>query len=624
MPLLFPNFGGSLGGGGGGSTYETESQAIFDAFTTTPTDTRKDQIDAAVQHLLSGPLSGSDIWSKLDMLQVYKAADQQAARVDWIDPTRVASAVNSPTFTADVGFSTNGSDSEIDTLFNPGDGGTYSFLRNSASFGFWQGAAATTGSAVGWYDGSDGITIQHRGASNDDAGFRINQAGGSTIIDGGLPSGDYLGIANRSGASATEWYKDGIEQSVDGSPDQSSTAINNHSLRVGRITSSGYTAVDAKLIFAGGSLGADEAADLFNAVLGYDEGVDAGKALCAEASTLHAVRNAWDSAGRHFVVVGSEELWRSTDGGETYSKLYTFPDSPTIIYGLFIDSNDNVFVSPQGQSTGINGRVYRSTDNGATFSEISTFDAGWHSGHIAFWGMAEDASGNLYCGQYNTFPTKETKCKVWKSADAGLNWTDISDANWSTNDHVHGLGIDAANGWLYATIGDSTGGIWRSKLLDGTDWVRKTGAIGANAEYSFIPLEFDGTNVYAGDDETDAAIWTFADDGTGDTQSPSLALNDPETHNVYYLKRDPSGRFWCCMPPSDATASNVVGVIYTSTDGSTWTKIYQAPPEAYADWLNGASSLWTLHTGTTQWGNQTGGESLFPLNNFNGLKVSVA
>lgn len=204
-----------------------------------------------------------------------------------------------------------------------------------------------------------------------------------------------------------------------------------------------------------------------------------------------------------------------------------------------------------------------------------------------------------------------------------MTWADISDASWSTNDHIHNLGIDASNGWLYATMGDSTGGIWRSKLKDGTDWVRKVGTIGGNAEYLWIPLAFDGTYVYSGDDEGDGSVWRFADDGTGTGQTPTLVLNDAYEHNVYYLARDPSGLLWCCMPPSDAVGTNVRGAIYVSSNGTTWTKIYQAPPVAYASWFNGASSLWTLQHGTTQWGNQSGGTSYFPLGG-TGVKVSVA
>lgn len=601
----------------GGPSYTAEAQAVFDAFSTAPTATRKAQIDAAIRHMKDGPYSGSDVWAKLDMLQVYKAADSQAATVDWADPSRSATLVNSPTFTADSRITTNGTNSEIDTGFNPGDGGSYSFLRNSASFGFWQhGSGGTTGSVAGWFDGSDGITLQTRNTA-DAFGFRVNQAAGTT---GGETDGAYLGIANRSGASATEWYKSGLsnDSAINVNPDRASTAVNNNSLRVGRITTSGYTAVGAVLTFAGGSLSEDEVADMHNALAGYVTGVDASLVVRADAVAVHGVRNAWDSENRHFVIVGNNALYVSHDAGQSYSLLYTFPDSPTVTYGLFISSDDYIFVSPQGQSTGINGRVYRSTDNGATFSEISTFDAGWHSGHIAFWGMTEDSGGNLYCGQYNTFPTKETKCRVWKSTDAGANWTDISDASWSTTDHVHDVAIDPVNGWLYATIGDSTAGVWRSKLKDGTDWVRKT----TSSTYKYIPLAFDGTYIYVGDDEADGTVARFQDDGTATTVAPTTVLTSGYLHNCYYLARDPSGRFWACFPPADATTPNVVGSVHVSDDGATWTKVYQAPSEAYASWNNGASSTWTLHTGTTQWGTRTNA-NLFPLKGSKAVRLTV-
>lgn len=606
----------------GGVTYGAEAQSVFAAFDTAPTLTRKAQIDAAVAHLLAAPLSGANVWSKLDTLQVYKAADQQAALVDWKAPSaRTALAINSPTFTADYGFGFNGSNNEVDTQFNPGDGVAHNFLRDDASFGIWQVAHPGTpvGSIAGWFDGSDGITLQlWNGAAVSGAfGYRLNQA---TATNDAATSGVGVGIATRSGASATSFSRDGARTHTHSI---ASTTLNDATLRVGRVTTTSYTAGDVSATFAGGALTEDEEVDVLNALLGYSSGVDAGEVYRITADIKHAVRNAYDSTGRHYVIVGSNELHISEDGGATYTLRYTFPDSPGRVYGFFITSDDTLLVSGDGQTTGVSGRTYRSTDQGQTFTQITSFDASFNSGNIHFWSATQDASGSIFVGQYNIVPTRVQECNVWKSTDDGVTWTNIADASWSTNDHVHGVGIDAATGWLYATIGDTTGGVWRSKLKDGTDWVRKVGTTAGDAEYLFIPLEFDGTYVYFGDDQQEGAIRRFADDGTGDVQATATVLDDADKHNVYYLKRDPTGRFWCCMPPADAVWGEEKGKIYVSDDGEAWTLIYQATPMPYATWVNGASSQWTLHTGTTQWGNQLGGTNLFPLNDSNGLLVTI-
>lgn len=96
-----------------GVTLDAAAAAIFDAMTTPPSDARKALINTAVVALKNGGL-----WSKLSSLQVYAAADNQAARVDWANPARVAVAVNSPTFTANRGFTGDGATSYIDTQFS--------------------------------------------------------------------------------------------------------------------------------------------------------------------------------------------------------------------------------------------------------------------------------------------------------------------------------------------------------------------------------------------------------------------------------------------------------------------------------------------------------------------------
>ncbi len=256
-------------GAGGGPSYNAESEAIFAAFTTPPSDTRKALIDAVVTALLSGPISGSNIWAKCDALQIYAAADSQAARVDWRNPSRIATLTASPTFTTDFGFTTNGSSSWIGTGFNPGDGGTYNFLQNSASFGIWcRTATAIAASSAGWFDGTDGISLQPRSAG-DFYGVRVNQTSGTLLTGSTDGSGFFLG--NRSGASATEVYASGVGISETGAtnPNAASTAVNNHELQIGSITAASFAAGQWSAMWAGGSLTVNEQSDLFNALAPY-------------------------------------------------------------------------------------------------------------------------------------------------------------------------------------------------------------------------------------------------------------------------------------------------------------------------------------------------------------------
>jgi hypothetical protein len=105
---------------------------------------------------------------------------------------------------------------------------------------------------MGWFDGTDGININFRNAT-DDPSFRINQASTSSHLIT-LSSGAYLSIANRSGASATQLYRDGVVEVIDSNANQASTALNNHTLLVGQSAAAVFVAAQFASVYAGGSM----------------------------------------------------------------------------------------------------------------------------------------------------------------------------------------------------------------------------------------------------------------------------------------------------------------------------------------------------------------------------------
>jgi hypothetical protein len=110
---------------------------------------RQTLVKALIQGLI---LDG--VWGKLDRLWILAAENSQSALVDLVAQD-VASAVNSPTFTADRGYAGNGSTSYIDTTFNPSTQGV-NFTLDDAHLAVWDNTnrAAATTVAIGNYDGS--------------------------------------------------------------------------------------------------------------------------------------------------------------------------------------------------------------------------------------------------------------------------------------------------------------------------------------------------------------------------------------------------------------------------------------------------------------------------------------
>lgn len=108
--------------------YSAEAETLFAAMSTPPDDTRKGLIDDCIV-----ALKAAGIWTKLDCLYMFAAADSQAALLNWKAPgTFNASVVSAPTFTADTGYTGNGTSSYVTSNFNASTAGG-SYVRDAAT-----------------------------------------------------------------------------------------------------------------------------------------------------------------------------------------------------------------------------------------------------------------------------------------------------------------------------------------------------------------------------------------------------------------------------------------------------------------------------------------------------------
>lgn len=260
---LGTGFGG-LGRGGGGAGYtfvNAEAAAVSAAMVPEPSNSEKADIDTLV-----GAMKTAGTWSLRDVIQIYAAHSQASGLLNWKNPgTFDATLVGTPTptFTTNRDFTTDGSQNYVDTGFNPATAGG-SFAQNSANLSIWsRTSAALTGSAVGWFDGTDGTTMLPRNGSGQFSA-RINQA----TANGGIASNNGSGYfsVNRSGAGAAQFSKNGADI---GSGTEASTALNSETLKVGRIATATYTAFACAALLAGGALTLQQRADEYAAMLAY-------------------------------------------------------------------------------------------------------------------------------------------------------------------------------------------------------------------------------------------------------------------------------------------------------------------------------------------------------------------
>jgi photosystem II stability/assembly factor-like uncharacterized protein len=139
-------------------------------------------------------------------------------------------------------------------------------------------------------------------------------------------------------------------------------------------------------------------------------------------------------------------LYKSIDGGVSWSQIYTIPGTPTQTRRVFCDSRNYVFVS--GYASTIPG-LYRSVNGAGSFTKVITMDA-----DCCVWGMDEDASGNLYVGEYSR--AGAGSMRMWKSTDGGENWVEkySNERGGASADHVHDVRVDPNTGYgTYVYVG---------------------------------------------------------------------------------------------------------------------------------------------------------------------------
>lgn len=179
-----------------GSSFDASYQAVLN-YATSLGYTLPSSAQQVKQNKLLVDLKSGGIWSKLDTFRVY-ATDGSAsfALIDW-KRLALCTAVNSPTFTTNQGYSFNGTSSYIDSNFNPNTVvGANNYKILNASLGCWLTVAGTT-ATVGMIGqvGVSSVRLQNASTS----AHRMNSGSIGVTVD---LSGIGLKGGNKTGANA--------------------------------------------------------------------------------------------------------------------------------------------------------------------------------------------------------------------------------------------------------------------------------------------------------------------------------------------------------------------------------------------------------------------------------------
>lgn len=242
--------------------YCVEAKALFARFTTAPSRKYKRAIDQLIR-----ALKKAGVWTKLDALYVFAAANSQSAVLNWIANAYNATLVDSAnvTFTAGVGFAGNGSSSYVDSNFDPTTASSPQFQRNSLTFGFWSNTAAVVASSAAGFLNTTGVTRTAR-FTGDVVNGRANQATATASAGGSCTDGTGLHLVIRSASSAVRVTQNGATL---GSNATSSVAPVAGSLRFGSASASIFSTVQFRAGVIGAALSTTEDAAMYAALSAY-------------------------------------------------------------------------------------------------------------------------------------------------------------------------------------------------------------------------------------------------------------------------------------------------------------------------------------------------------------------
>jgi hypothetical protein len=242
----------------GGRGYLPEASALFARMTSQPDGTRKGLINALISSLISGGM-----WSKLDMLHVTAAHDEQAACRNWVADAYNLTAVSSPTFTTDRGFASDGAASYLDTGFQPGVSAGSKALQDDNHFGLW---IRNNVSGSGIDAGSTNHTINANNAGNLSA---RNMAGTSDTVALSVNTSVGHTVHSRSASATYSRYKDGLSLGDATRTSASPNALNLFLCCRNASGASAFSTREIAVAHAGSALSAGEVSSLRTALNTY-------------------------------------------------------------------------------------------------------------------------------------------------------------------------------------------------------------------------------------------------------------------------------------------------------------------------------------------------------------------
>ncbi len=249
---------------GGGSVPSLNVTQFFDRLITPPTAARQLLYSASID-----ALTVAGVWSKLDVLYFFAAADANTSTVNLISgsykATLISSENSNDVFTADRGWAAIGVNDCVNSNFNPSTAAG-NYMRNDAMIGIWNlQTGQSNGSMCFFQSGGGNSKIKPR-TSFDQAGYDIN-SNGTDIVVSSVTDASGWWVAERTASNVCTLSRNNAVLDTNSA---ASIALINENLVL-----MGGTGRQGAIVAIGGSLTGAQKTALFNVGTAYLTGVGA-------------------------------------------------------------------------------------------------------------------------------------------------------------------------------------------------------------------------------------------------------------------------------------------------------------------------------------------------------------
>jgi hypothetical protein len=314
-----------------------------------------------------------------------------------------------------------------------------------------------------------------------------------------------------------------------------------------------------------------------------------------EANVTKAIQGSWIANDGTLYAGVNQTLYKSLDQGITWQSVLTFAGSSPVGLSLaYVNSLNYVFTSPNSSAPANSLGLWRSIDGGNTWSKVMALPL-----DCSIIAMAEDSNGNLFAGIYTTGTTGNAS--ICKSTDGGAHWVTVYYD--SSARHVHDLKVDESNNYVYATIGDvRVNPSWHAYVIRSTD----DGSSNSSWTPIFVlpqMLALEVVNARAANGSlipVARLLATDYDNGqiyrTTDDKNFNLVLDTGAQSYGYWIRTNSlNGYIYASFTGGEHPTQWVAGIWVSTNNGVSWS-VYKTFPIHYAYF--GSSSASNFVQGT--------------------------